>query len=168
AAETLTLVAPVGTDTATECARLQTDPEWTVGVDVCFGLDGHRTLATNPATIPEAAGQALALARADDVAASLVRDSAGLVLQRIIALIVNLACDIAQQRIARPADIDTAVKLGLAYPHGPLQWGDAIGPARVLDILEGLVATTGDPRYRPSPWLSRRARLGLSLLRQEP
>ncbi len=168
APQTLTLVAPVGTDTTTECARFQTDPEWTIGVDVCFGLDSHRTLATSPATRPEAAGQALALACKDGVAAALVHDSAGLILQRIVALIVNLACDIAQQRIARPADIDAAVKLGLAYPHGPLEWGDAIGPALVLEILEGLVATTGDPRYRPSPWLSRRARLGLSLLRQEP
>ena len=168
ATETLTLVAPVGTDTATQCARLQTDPEWTIGVDVCFGLDSHRTLALSPATSPQAAGQALALARKDGVAAALLRDSAGLVLQRIVALIVNLGCDIAQQRIARPEDIDAAVKLGLAYPHGPLQWGDAIGPGIVLEILDGLVATTGDPRYRPSPWLSRRARLGLSLLREEP
>ena len=167
APETLTFVAPVGTDTATECARLQTDPQWTIGVDVCFGLDSHRTLATTPATRPDAAGQALALARKDGVAAALVRDSAGLVLQRIVALIVNLGCDIAQQRIARPADIDAAVRLGLAYPLGPLEWGDAIGPEIVLEILDGLVATTGDPRYRPSPWLSRRARLGLSLLREE-
>jgi 3-hydroxybutyryl-CoA dehydrogenase len=167
APQTLTLVAPVGTDTATQCARLQVDPEWTIGVDVCFGLDRHRTLATCPATSPQAAGQALALARKDGVAAALVRDSAGLVLQRILALVVNLSCDIAQQAIARPADIDTAVKLALAYPHGPLEWGDAIGPAIVLEILDGLVATTGDPRYRPSPWLSRRARLGLSLLKEE-
>ncbi len=167
ATETLTLVAPVGTDTTRECAQLQTDPAWTIGVDVCFGLDSHRTLATNPATSPDAAGQALALARKDGVAASLVRDSAGLVLQRIVALIVNLACDIAQQRIARSADIDTAVKLALAYPHGPLEWGDAVGPDIVLEILDGLIATTGDPRYRPSPWLSRRAQLDLSLLREE-
>ncbi|MGN6330382.1 MAG: hypothetical protein ACTHOD_01865, partial [Motilibacteraceae bacterium] len=39
-----------------------------------------------------------------------------------------------------------------------------IGPARVLGVLEGLQAATGDPRYRPSPWLVRRARLGVSLL----
>ena len=166
-ADTLTLVAPVGTDTTTQCARLQTDPAWTISVDVCFGLGSHRTLATSPATGMVAAGYAIALARKDGGAAALVRDSAGLVLQRIVAAIVNLACDIAQQGIARPDDIDTAVKLALAYPHGPLEWGDAIGPEIILEILDGLVATTGDPRYRPSPWLSRRARLGLSLLREE-
>jgi len=67
--------------------------------------------------------------------------------------IVNIACDIAQQRIASPADIDLAVTLGLGYPQGPLAWGDAIGAGAVLDILEALHEFYGDPRYRPSPWL---------------
>jgi 3-hydroxybutyryl-CoA dehydrogenase len=45
--------------------------------------------------------------------------------------------------------------------------GDAIGPMRVLSILDALSAYTRDPRYRPSPWLIRRARLGVSLLTDE-
>ena len=73
----------------------------------------------------------------------------------------------AQQRIAAPADIDLAVSIGLGYPTGPLAWGDALGPARLLAILDQLMRAYGDPRYRPSPWLSRRARLGVSLLTPE-
>ena len=42
--------------------------------------------------------------------------------------------------------------------------GDDIGASRVLAILESLHAFYGDPRYRPSPWLKRRALLGISLL----
>ena len=38
-----------------------------------------------------------------------------------------------------------------------------MGAGRVLRILERLHALSGDPRYRPSPWLRRRAQLGLSL-----
>ena len=49
------------------------------------------------------------------------------------------------------------------YPSGPLEWGDALGAATVHSILEGLLTATGDPRYRPTAWLIRRARLGLSL-----
>jgi 3-hydroxybutyryl-CoA dehydrogenase len=45
--------------------------------------------------------------------------------------------------------------------------GDALGPARVLASLSELARAYGDPRYRPSPWLSRRARLGVSLLTPE-
>jgi 3-hydroxybutyryl-CoA dehydrogenase len=81
--------------------------------------------------------------------------------------VVNIGCDIAQQRICSPQDLDLAVTLGLGYPRGPLAWGDALGPSRVLEILDGLHATTGDPRYRASPWLRRRAALGLSLLHSD-
>src|SRR5262249_60079024 len=100
-------------------------------------------------------------------AVTMVRDSPGFVAQRVFAQVVNIACDIAQQRIASPADIDMAVSLGLGYPQGPLAWGDAIGAPRVLAILEALHGFYGDPRYRASPWLKRRARLGVSLLTTE-
>lgn len=47
---------------------------------------------------------------------------------------------------------------------GPLTWGDALGAGQVLQILDQLHRYYRDPRYRPSPWLMRRAHLGLSLL----
>jgi 3-hydroxybutyryl-CoA dehydrogenase len=103
----------------------------------------------------------------DGIPVDVIHDSPGFVAQRTLAHMVNIACDIAQQRIATPEDIDLAVRIGLAYPAGPLAWGDAIGPARLLHILEELVRSYGDPRYRPSLWLSRRARLGVSLLTPE-
>lgn len=95
---------------------------------------------------------------------SVIAESIGFVAQRVLAMVVNLACDIAQQQIATAADIDKAVKLGLGYPHGPISWGDVLGAERILLILERILANTGDQRYRPSPWLQRRARLKLSLL----
>jgi 3-hydroxybutyryl-CoA dehydrogenase len=69
----------------------------------------------------------------------------------------------SQQGIASPADIDIAVKLGLGYPAGPFEWGDRLGAKRVLAVMQGLYATFGDQRYRPSPWLVRRAHLSLPL-----
>ncbi|WP_246843565.1 3-hydroxyacyl-CoA dehydrogenase family protein, partial [Allokutzneria sp. NRRL B-24872] len=57
----------------------------------------------------------------------------------------------------------TAVRLGLGYPRGPLEWGDLVGGEIVVRILRGLTAATGDPRYRPSPWLTERVALGLPL-----
>jgi 3-hydroxybutyryl-CoA dehydrogenase len=81
--------------------------------------------------------------------------------------VVNVGCDIVQQGIATPEDLDRAVTLGLAYPKGPLAMGDAIGGAKMLTILEAMHALYQDPRYRPSPWLRRRARLGVSLLTPE-
>ncbi len=135
-----------------------------VAFDALAARASHRCLMPTPATGAGCLEAARALFAADGARVTVIRDSAGFVVQRTLAGIVNLACDIAQQGIATPTDIDLAVRLGLGYPHGPLAWGDRLGPARVLRVLERLHALSGDPRYRPSPWLRRRARLGLSLL----
>jgi 3-hydroxybutyryl-CoA dehydrogenase len=93
-----------------------------------------------------------------------INDSPGFVAQRIVAHVVNVACQVASRRVAKPADIDMGTRLGLGYPMGPLAWGDRLGPGTVLHILERLEDFYRDPRYRPSPWLKRRAIQGLSLL----
>ncbi len=92
-----------------------------------------------------------------------INDSPGFVAQRVVAMIVNIACGVAQRGIASPADIDKATKLGLGYPFGPLEWAERLGAGRILFILERLQAFYGEPRYRPNPWLKRRALLGLPL-----
>ena len=73
----------------------------------------------------------------------------------------------AEVKLANSEDIDKAVVLGLNYPSGPLSFGETLGPKNILKILEGLYSSYGDPRYRPSPWLRRRAMLGLSLFDKE-
>jgi len=93
-----------------------------------------------------------------------IKDSPGFVVQRLLAMIVNVGTRIAELRIAAPPDIDTAVELGLNYPKGPLAFGDALGAARVLAVLDGMHTITLDPKYRATAWLRRRARLGASLL----
>ena len=144
------------------------DARRALGVDCLFaplrGLEQRRTLMASPATDPAMRDAAHAMLGVGGVPVSLIRDSAGFVAQRIVAQIISVGCDIAQQRVASPADIDLGVRLGLGYPMGPLAMGDALGPRRVLGILEQMLAITGDPRCRPSPWLRRRALLGLSLL----
>lgn len=166
-ADALCIVTPLGDDASTCCAREGLDGKRTVGVEALFGLSRRRVVMTTPATTSEYCAMACGLLGADGTPVSVIRDSAGLVTQRVVAHIVNIACDIAQQGIADPADIDRAVTLGLGYPFGPLHWGDQIGAATVLSILKNLQQQTGDSRYRPSPWLQRRAMLGLSLHHNE-
>jgi 3-hydroxybutyryl-CoA dehydrogenase len=165
--DALILVAPLGEDATTAALAENVDPTRTVAVDALFGLAKRRTLMTTPATSAAMRDAAHALFARDGVPVSVIRDSPGFVAQRVVAHIVNIGCDIVQQRICSPSDLDLAVTLGLGYPKGPLAWGDAIGAARVAAILEALLAASGDPRYRASPWLRRRARLGLSLLHPE-
>ncbi|HJV80292.1 3-hydroxyacyl-CoA dehydrogenase [Noviherbaspirillum sp.] len=163
----LCLVTPLGEDATTCCAREDLDGRRTVGVESLFDASRRRVLMTTPATTADYLTMACGLFGATGVPVSVIRDSAGMVTQRVVAHIINIACEIAQQDIADPLDIDRAVTLGLGYPLGPLAWGDALGPTTVLAILKNLEQQTGDPRYRPSPWLQRRALLGLSLLHKE-
>lgn len=163
-AESLILLAPVGWDLTTAVCDLELDPRRSVAVDMLFGLGGVRTVMVTPATDPAYRDAAHALLAADGTPVVVINDSPGFVAQRIVAHIINVASQVASRRVARPADIDKGARLGLGYPMGPLAWGDQIGPGLVLHILERLEAFYGDPRYRPSPWLKRRAMLGLSLL----
>lgn len=166
-AEALCLVAPLGGDATGAAVAQGLDARRVVAVDLLFGLEGRRTVMTTPVTEAACRDEALALLGADGARVTAIHDSPGFVAQRILACIVNVGCEIAQQRIAAPDDIDRAVELALGYPHGSLAFGDLLGPRRVLAILEGLQAATGDPRYRPSLWLRRRALLDLPLTTPE-
>ena len=165
----LVLVAPLGLDATAAAAGLPA--QRTVAVDTLFpiapGKCRRRVLMPTPATRADYRDAAHALFATDGVPVSMLRDSPGFVAQRVLAMIVSIGTEIAQQRIASPADIDTAVRIGLGYPLGPLAMGDALGPATVLEILENMHRLTGDPRYRPGAWLRRRAKLGLSLLHED-
>lgn len=162
--EALIVVTPLGTDATNAALDAGLDATRTVALDTLLPLVKRRTVMTTVVTRPGMAAAAHGLFGADGVPVTLIRDSAGFAAQRILATIVNVGCDIVQQRVCSPADLDLAVTLGLSYPKGPLAFGDALGPMRVLTILKNIYQLTGDPRYRPSPWLTRRARLGVSLL----
>jgi 3-hydroxybutyryl-CoA dehydrogenase len=56
------------------------------------------------------------------------------------------------------------VKLALAYPKGPLEFGNFLGVKRIGKIIENIYQQHLDPRYRPNLWLARRIALGISLL----
>lgn len=164
----LILVTPVGED-ATTCATEQgLDPKRTVAVDTLFPMVKRRTIMGTPITAPAFRDAAHALFASDGVPVTVCRDSPGLIAQRIVAMIVNIGCSIAQSRTAEPADIDKAVTLGLNYPNGPFGFGDILGAERVHQIMSNMYRIYGDPRYRPNIWLTRRAKLGVSLLTPEP
>ena len=162
--EALCIVLPLGVDASLSAQAEQLDPRRTLALDTWLPLERRRVLMTTVATTAQWREAARALLAADGVAVSVIRDSAGFVSQRVLAQIINIACDMAQQRVASPADIDNAIRLGLGYPQGPLSWGDELGAETVLEVLDQLYSYYRDPRYRPSPWLMRRAGLRLSLL----
>ena len=160
----LCLVAPVGEDASRCAARLGLDPVRTLAVDTLFGLDSHRTLMRTCLTGASWCEAAHWLLAADDTPVTVIRDSPGFIAQRVVAMIVNIGTALAQARTAAPDDIDKAVKLALSYPKGPMEFGDSLGVRRMGELMRNLYQSHEDPRYRPSLWLDRRARLGCSLL----
>ena len=164
----LILVTPLGED-ATTCAVEQgLDPKRTVAVDTLFPMVKRRTIMGTPVTDPAYREAAHGLLATDGVPVTVCRDSPGFIAQRIVAMIVNIGCSIAQSRTATPADIDKAVTLGLNYPRGPFAFADTLGVNKIYAILTAMQRIYGDPRYRPNIWLTRRARLGVSLVTPEP
>ncbi|MFE7466709.1 3-hydroxyacyl-CoA dehydrogenase [Streptomyces sp. NPDC057499] len=161
------LVPVWGTSVASAVAAGGLPPGRTFGVDPLPAAGRRRVLAVTPAADPAAARDARAvLARAageEPWAVSVVRDTAGTVAQRLLASIVSVAAGIAERSVAAPGDIDPAVTIGLGYPYGPLAWGERIGAERMLELHRALHRTTGDPRHRPSRWVTERAQLGLAL-----
>ncbi len=169
APDSLILLAPLGHDAATAAAGL--DATRCVAIDTLFPY-GHqackrRVLMKTAATRPDIIDSATGLFASDGAKVSVLRDSAGFVSQRVVAMIIAIACEIAQQRIASVADIDDAVRIGLGYPLGPISMGDALGAERVQTLLANLHSVTLDPRYRPSLWIQRRAQLGMALTTQD-
>lgn len=178
--DSLILLAIYGEDTTNAAMRYQVNPKQAVAIDMLTDLSKHRTLMPSIVTQDKFVAQAYALfgrnnkfGKSSDEGsnavddATLITESTGFVAQRVVAMVINLGCDIAMQSIASPEDIDNAVKLGLGYPYGPISWGDELGAKRILLILERIYGLTGDQRYRPSPWLQRRAKLDISLFTQQ-
>ncbi len=164
----LILVTPIGKD-ATSCAVEEgLDPKRTVAVDTLFPMVKRRTMMGTPLTDAAMKEAAHGLLASDGVPVTVCRDSPGFIAQRIVAMIVNIGCSIAQSRTAQPSDIDKAVVLGLNYPNGPLKFGDVAGVERIYQVLATMNSIYADPRYRPNIWMRRRAQLGVSLLTPEP
>ena len=86
-----------------------------------------------------------------------IADYPGLLVWRTVAMLVNEALDALQKGVAGAEDIDTAMRLGVNYPQGPLAWGESLGWRRVLRLLENLQQHYGEERYRPGSLLRQKA-----------
>ena len=68
-------------------------------------------------------------------------------------MLINEAVDALYLKIASKEDIDKAMKNGVNYPKGLLEWGDEIGHKMILDEIIHLrnYWIDSEDTYRPSP-----------------
>jgi len=97
------------------------------------------------------------------------KDVPGFIVNRVLIPLINEACFALQEGLATPEDIDTAVKLGLNHPMGPLTLADFVGLDTCLYIADVLHRELGEDKYRPAAllrqyvaagWLGRKSGRG--------
>ncbi|MGH8823780.1 MAG: 3-hydroxyacyl-CoA dehydrogenase [Jiangellaceae bacterium] len=117
-----------------------------------------RVAVAAPDGAPTSAVQAaVGCLQAAGLAVTVLPDIPGLVVARTVAMLSAFGADAVDAGVASTADVDTAMRLGVNYPRGPLEWGDSLGWDWVVGVLDALAATADPRRYRVSRALRERA-----------
>jgi 3-hydroxybutyryl-CoA dehydrogenase len=93
-------------------------------------------------------------------ACSPLDDVAGLVVLRLIAMLVNEAADAVANGICSVDAIDVAMRFGVNYPRGPMEWSEQVGLAVFARALANLREHYGEERYRTSALIARKGYTG--------
>lgn len=78
-------------------------------------------------------------------------DEPGFVTARVVSMLVNEAFLTLGEGVSSREQIDTAMKLGTAYPYGPFEWAEKIGLQNIVTLLQKLSAV--NHRYAPAELL---------------
>jgi 3-hydroxybutyryl-CoA dehydrogenase len=70
------------------------------------------------------------------------------IFMRIISMLINEAADTVWMQICNTEDVELAMKLGVNYPKGLLEWGKELGYQNIIQCLDDLHHTYGEERYR--------------------
>ncbi len=91
---------------------------------------------------------------------SIIDDSPGLIVGRIVCMLINEAADAVHRGICSVEDVDIAMTKGVNYPCGLLKWCDQLDSRYVATVIKNLRAVYTEERYRISPLLKRKAATG--------
>jgi 3-hydroxybutyryl-CoA dehydrogenase len=98
----------------------------------------------------------------DPAQLAVVDPAATAVLSRLFAQIANETAFALAEGVASADDMDTAMRLGLNWPQGPLDLAEKLGAGRAVELLEELEREKG-AAYAQAPLLRRAAERGVEL-----
>ncbi|MGG1313416.1 MULTISPECIES: 3-hydroxyacyl-CoA dehydrogenase family protein [Cohnella] len=90
----------------------------------------------------------------------MVYESPGFVTTRLICLLINEALHLLEEGVASAEDIDSAMRIGYQFQHGPLEMADRFGLDSILAALDRMFREYGELKYRPSILLKKKVRAG--------
>jgi 3-hydroxybutyryl-CoA dehydrogenase len=87
-------------------------------------------------------------------------DFPAFIVNRILVPMINEAIYALYEGVGSVESIDTAMKLGVNHPMGPLELADLIGLDTCLSIMQVLYEGLSDSKYRPCPLLVKYVEAG--------
>ncbi|MEK6711897.1 MAG: 3-hydroxyacyl-CoA dehydrogenase family protein, partial [Nitrospinota bacterium] len=108
-------------------------------------------VAPGPLTGEAATQAAVAFLKEAGLTPAVVKDSPGLILNRLFVPFLNDCIRLVESGYATPADLDAGVQLGLGHKTGPLRLLDIQGLDTHRETALALFAQLHDPRYAPPP-----------------
>ncbi len=78
------------------------------------------------------------------------------ILNRILFMLINEAADTIHRGICTEEDVELAMRYGVNYPKGLIEWGNEIGIDEVVATLDRMYDRYHESRYRVSPYLRDR------------
>jgi 3-hydroxybutyryl-CoA dehydrogenase len=119
-------------------------------------LEVVRSLTTSEDTVEFARGMGERLGKTT----VLSKDRAGFIVNYLLVPYLNFAAQMYEEGFASAEDIDTAIRLGLSHPMGPLTLLDFIGIDTAVHVAEVLYEEFKDPLFAPPPILKRMVSAG--------
>ncbi|WP_069885230.1 3-hydroxyacyl-CoA dehydrogenase [Streptomyces luteocolor] len=131
----------------------------TVHFDLALDYRAATRIALSPSGRVDERGlaEAVGLFQALGKKVSVIGHAPGMIVARTVWMLVDFALDAVGREVAAAEDVDTAMRLGVNYPLGPVEWGRRLTAYRVAEALDMLNDEYPTGRYAPSQALRRQA-----------
>lgn len=145
-----------------DMARMTSRPEKVAGVHFAYPvpimrlLEIIQTIATSNETLETVKQFGATLGKVIVVA----KDTPGFIVNRLLTPFLNNAIRMVEDGIATKEDIDTAIKVGLNHPMGPLELIDLLGIDTGLRAATALYEELKEPQHAPPILMKRMVAAG--------